>query len=51
MEKEKIENAIKILVEAEKGAGEFSRDPLQHAENTIDEMKKLIREAINELNS
>ena len=48
---EKIEKVIKILVEAEQGMGAFSRDRLTHADNTIESMKKLIREAINELQS
>ena len=36
-----------ILEEIEKGEGAYSRDVLQHAENTIENMKKLAREALN----
>ena len=34
------------LEEVTKGAGRFSRDPLIHAANTIEDMKDLAREAI-----
>ena len=34
------------LIEIQEGAGPFSRDPLQHASNTIEAMKKLAREAL-----
>lgn len=37
------------LVEIAKGEGAFSRDPLKHAENTIESMKRLASEAISPL--
>ena len=36
----------KALREIEKGEGAFSRDPLEHAENTIDNMKDIARQAL-----
>ena len=44
-----MEEAIKLLEEALKGEGAFNRDPIQHAENTIDNMKELITKALVEL--
>lgn len=37
---------VKALEEIAKGQGAFSRDPLTHASNTIDDMKGLAREAL-----
>jgi hypothetical protein len=37
---------VKALEEIAKGQGAFSRDPLTHASNTIDDMKTLAREAL-----
>jgi hypothetical protein len=37
---------VKALEEIAKGQGAFSRDPLAHASNTIDDMKALAREAL-----
>ena len=37
------------LAEIAKGEGEFSRNPLQHAENTIESMKLLAREALGDM--
>ena len=49
MEKEKIKKALEILREAQEGKGAYSQDQLKHAENTIEDMKTLIGEAIDEL--
>ncbi len=43
---EEIKKIIDILKEAKEGKGAFSQDPLKHAENTIEDMKSLIGEAI-----
>jgi len=36
---------LAALAEIEKGEGAYSRDPLEHASNTIDYMKRIAREA------
>ena len=36
------------LLEIMKGEGRFSRLPIEHAENTIEDMKQLAREALGE---
>jgi len=46
---DKINEVLTILEEAAKGEGAFNRDPIVHAENTIDNMKALIGEAIAKL--
>ena len=38
---------INILQDIEKGEGEFNRDPLIHADNTINAMKALAKEALS----
>ena len=43
-----IEKLVAALAEVEKGIGAFSRDPLQFACNTIDDMKDIARAAIKE---
>ena len=43
-----IEKLVTALTEVEKGIGAFSRDPLQFACNTIDDMKDIARAAIKE---
>lgn len=42
----KLGDAIKALREIEKGEGPYKRDPLQHAENVIGNMKRIAREAL-----
>jgi len=37
---------LMALHEIEKGAGPYSRDPLEHASNTIEAMKQLARDAV-----
>lgn len=49
MNKETIDKAIKILYQALKREGAYSRDRLEHADNTIQSMCKLIGEAIEVL--
>jgi hypothetical protein len=41
-----LETLRTALTEIAKGEGPFSRDPLEHAGNTIDAMKKLASEAL-----
>ena len=41
-----IQKALEKLREAQKGMGAYSTDQLQHANNTIKDMKDLIGEAI-----
>lgn len=43
---ELIHDLYDALEEIAKGEGEFNRDPLIHAENTIDNMKELARAAL-----
>lgn len=47
---QKLQAQNKIMLEAlqeiAKGQGAFSRDPLEHASNTIDNMKEIANEAI-----
>lgn len=43
---ERVRMLETALTEIMKGAGAFSRDPLTHAENCIEDMKKLAREAL-----
>lgn len=38
---------LEALKEIAKGRGAFDRDPLQHASNTIDNMKEIANEAIS----
>ncbi len=40
------DDMLTALKEISKGAGAFSRDPLEHATNTIEEMKEMAKEAI-----
>ena len=40
---------LTLLREIAKGEGEFSRDPLVHAENCIESMKALARAAIRQI--
>ena len=42
---EKLADALRII---SNGAGPFSSDPLTHASNTIEEMKRLAREALED---
>lgn len=37
----------RALQEIEKGMGRFSRDPLTHAENTIEDMQKIAHAALD----
>ena len=37
---------LEILKEVQKGEGAYSRDQLEHANNTIENMKELIEKAI-----
>ena len=39
---------VEALREIVKGEGEFSRNPLTHAENTIDNMKEIARAALKQ---
>ena len=39
---------VKALKEITKGEGPFNRDPLQHAENCIEEMQATARKALSE---
>jgi hypothetical protein len=41
--------AIEALREISLGMGEFNRDPLRHAENTIDSMKEIAVEAFTKI--
>lgn len=43
----RVEQLEKALREIAKGEGEFSRDPLQHATNTIDSMKEIASTALS----
>ena len=45
------EQLIKILEEAQKGEGAFSQDRIVHAGNTIENMKALIKEALEIANN
>lgn len=36
------------LTEIAKGEGRFSRDPLEHASNTVDDMKAMARKALED---
>ena len=38
----------KALEKITKGEGRFNRDPLKHASNTIEDMKWLAQEALNQ---
>jgi hypothetical protein len=40
------EELINALQEIAKGEGAFNRDPLKHAENTIENMKTIARKAL-----
>jgi hypothetical protein len=44
-----IKEAVEALTEIAKGAGPFNRDPLIHAENTIEHMKETALECITKL--
>ena len=44
--KEKIEQLKEIVDKIERGEGAYSRDVLKHAENTIQNMKKLASKAL-----
>lgn len=46
---ENIQKALEKLKEAKKGEGAYSTDQSEHARNTIENMKTLIGEAIDEL--
>lgn len=46
---DKREQLKKLLEEITEGKGPYSRDPLEHAENCIENMKKLAREALQVL--
>ena len=41
-----VATAKKALEEISKGEGAFSRDPLTHASNTIESMKRIAQEAL-----
>ena len=43
---DKIERLLAALAEISKGAGPFSMDPTEHAENCIEAMKKLANKAL-----
>jgi len=43
---EENERLRQALAEIAKGEGAFSRDPLTHASNTIDNMKRLAEQAL-----
>jgi hypothetical protein len=45
---ERAERYAAALREIQEGKGKFSRDPLTHASNTIDDMKALARAALAE---
>ena len=45
------EEMRKGLQEIAKGTGEFSRDPLEHAENTIENMKEIANKLLSHLQS
>ena len=45
-ERERAEKYRKALEEIAEGRGTYSRDPLTHASNTIDEMKETARAAL-----
>jgi hypothetical protein len=40
------DDLLKALREIAKGEGRYSRDPLEHASNTIEDMKALAEKAI-----
>lgn len=42
---------LEALKEISKGDGEFDRDPLTHAQNCIENMKRIAKEAIGEVDS
>ena len=44
---DRLDVAKKALKQIAKGEGRFSRDPLKHAENTIDDMKELADGALD----
>ena len=44
----RINPLIKALEEIAEGAGPYSRDPLTHAENTIEAMKEIAKNALDE---
>jgi len=46
-----IARLLAALSEIEKGEGAFSRDPLTHASNTIENMKRIAREAREKIGS
>jgi hypothetical protein len=41
-----VATLLKALSEIEKGEGRYSRDPLTHASNTIEDMRELARAAV-----
>jgi hypothetical protein len=43
---DRLENALAALREIARGEGRFSRDPLEHASNTIEDMKRLATDAL-----
>lgn len=45
----KIDGARKALEEISRGAGAFSRDPLEHANNCIESMRETARKALEAL--
>ena len=50
VEKElRLEIAKKALREISRGEGEFSRDHMTHAKNTIENMKRLAIDALREI--
>ena len=46
MTKDQETQVLEILRQITQGMGRYSRDPLTHASNTIDDMKQLASEAI-----
>lgn len=47
----KLEIVKQILIEITKGEGAYAKDPLEHAENCIENMKRLATEALTEINT
>jgi transcription elongation factor GreA-like protein len=48
--KEEVEEIIPIIKEIIEGKGAFSREPIIHAENTINAMKELAKDILDKLN-
>lgn len=43
---EKLAKCVEALQEITRGMGRFSRDPYEHCNNTVEDMKELARQAL-----